>query len=1057
MQFRGVRVRGRFLCALLIILSGSSLLAGQIITGTIQGLVTDQSGAVLPGVTIAVKNLDTNQVRTTVTNETGNYIAPLLAAGRYEVSAELPGFRTDVRSGLELRVEQRLNLNFVLEIGEITERLVVTETAPLVQSDTATVGTTIDAKTIVELPLAGRRFSSIGVLIPTATRMRSEASDGSEQRDMFSVVGLPARYNNYMLDGIENNDNAISIAAIKPSMDSVMEYKILTGTYSAEYGRGGGAQVNVITKSGGNQFHGSIYEFYRNSGMDARNYFAKPDAATPPLSRHQFGFALGGPIVPDKTFFFIADEGLRLRQSLSRATLVPTPEMKRGDFSALLQPNHIFGTQPIVIRDPFSNNAPFPGNIIPASRFDPSGFAIANVFPDPNQAGRINFVASPPELWKWHQPSLRIDHRFSQNDNLWFRWNHNLLRTVETFRGSSLPGYAYMSRMHGNNVGLAETHVFTPNLINEVRLGYGFFFEQYPSQNRGYDAAEQRFGIHGTSRDPREMGYPRFQLQGFSAVGDGDPAPRIDHTYQIYDAMSWVEGNHALKFGVEGKRVQNALYLLGNARGTFVFNGRYTGHSVADALLGLPTQTSISRGERSVYIRSRSLYLFAQDDWKFSRRLTLNLGLRYEVTTSPYEKDNKRSNFNPATGKVEYAGVDGVPRGLSPTDWNNLAPRVGFAYNLTSDGRTVVRAGYGVYFNQVSRASMMTGSRRSYPWVEDLNYVASTTRPDITMRDPFPASLGTTVIQHFAQDPNLRTPYIQQYTFGVQREFGGNLVVEVNYIGNRATKQNIERHINQPTPGPGDRNAVNARRPFPNQPNITQIQTSSNMNYNAMTVRAEKRFSAGLTFNTSYTWGKAIHDQSSPDMRNNRQGRGPADIDNRNRVVSSFLYELPFGSGKRFGSGVGGVMSKIIRGWQMAGVLQLRSGQAFTPTLSADVSNTTVRSDRPNVIGDTRSSNPGPRTGWWNRDALTMPAPFTFGNAGAGILVGPDLKNLDFSIQKVTQVGESKNLEFRAEFFNIANHPNFASPNSQFDSPLFGTISAALDARQIQLGLKFIF
>jgi len=1051
-------VRGRIVCILLIVLVASSYGAAQIVTGTIEGVVTDPSGAVVPGVAISVKNLDTNAVRTAITNETGNYLVSLLPVGRYEVSAELTGFRTQVKSGLTLQVEQRINVNFVLEVGAVTDTLLVTESAPLVQANTATIGAMIDPQKLVELPLNGRRFSSIGTLLPTATRMASESTCSTDRRDMFSVAGLPARYNNYMLDGVGNNDNAINMAAIKPSMDSVAEYRILTGTYSAEYGRGGGAQINVVTKSGTNQFHGTAYEFYRNSAMDAKNFFDNPNAPIPTFWRHQPGFSLGGPIVHDKTFFFIADEVLRLDKSFTHTTQVPLPAMKQGDFSALLQPNNIFSATPIIIKDPFNNNTPFPGNIIPANRIDPTGFVAANVYPDPNQPGKINFVAAPVDDWRWHQPSLRIDHKLSEKDNLLFRWSDNVLRTKYSYSGSSdLPGFGNLSRMHSDNGILSDTHVFSSRVIDEIRLGYNFFHESYPGEKQrgGYDYTALLFGIKTPPRNQQDVaGYPQFSIQGFSSYGDGTPNTRSDHTFEIYDGVSWLKGNHALKFGGMVKRVRSAIYPLTNPRGNFTFKNTFTGYSLADVLLGLPVQVALNTGDAQVYLRSNAMHLFVQDDWKFSQRLTVNLGLRWEINQQPYEKHNHRSSFNPATGLLELAGVNGVPRGLAPTALNDLAPRVGLAYNLSSDGRTIMRAGYGVYFNQIAWADFLTAN--ATPWTTANVYVSSTTHPDITMRDPFPTTLGTTVLTPYAEDPHLRYPYIQQWSFGLQRQLGENNVIEVSYLGNKGSKQNIKQPINQAIPGPGDRNAVNARRPFPTLPNLSQLQSSGNMDYNAMAVRFERRFSAGLTFNTSYTWGKAIADVATPNMLNKRLGHGPEDIDNRQRLVSSFLYELPFGPAKRFASGSGPV-GRIVGGWQFAGALVLRSGQTFTPSLSTDVSNTASGTDRPDAIGNARIASPDPRVGWWNRAAFAMPAPYTFGTAGTGILIGPDFKNLDFSLQKVTKITEAQRFEFRAEFFNITNHPNFASPNTKFDSALFGTLSSALDAREIQLGFKYIF
>jgi hypothetical protein len=1041
----GVRV------AIFVLLLAGALQA-QTITGTIQGVVSDKSGAVLPGVTIRVTNLGTNQSREVLSNETGNYFVPLLAVGKYEVSAELSGFKTEVKTGMELQVEQKLNLAFVLEVGQMSEKLVVMESAPLVQADTATVGNVVDSQRIVELPLNGRRFSQVALLVPAATTLAAGNLMARPERDSFSVAGLPNTANYYMIDGIDNNDISINIAAAKPSIDSIREYKIQSGTYSAEFGHGGGAQVNVITKSGANEFHGTAYEFLRNSAMDARNYFDRADEKIPALNRHQYGGTIGGPIRRNKTFFFGSYEGLRLRQGITRGALTPSAAMKRGDFSELLQANNILGAAPIVVRDPFNNNAAFPGNIIPADRFDPSGAAIANLYPDPNRSGiGLNYISSPLDRYTWHQPSIRVDHNFSDKDTLFVRLNYNRLQTNIAFDPgtSDLPGYGKHSLTVANNIGLVETHIFSPTLINDARLGYNYFHEAQPNENSGFDATEQLLGIKGTSRDPIDFAYPYFQVTGFVSAGDrtASPQDRRVHTYQAYDAITWIRGNHNVKFGAELRRIQNNFNHHSTRRGSFLFSGRYSNAALADVLLGIPARTSLNAGDSQRYFRQWSIGNFIQDDWKVTPRLTVNIGLRYEVNTPPVEMHDKVSNFNTETGQIEIAGHDGVPRGVYRTDRNNLGPRLGLAYNLTSNGKTIVRAGYGVYYDQAADwTSVLTGSASGYPFVQSFQFNASTTAPDISLRNPFPTNSATATLSLFSEDKHYRVGYVQQYSFGLQREIARDLVVELSYLGNKATKLNIARQINQPAPGPGNAAQVNARRPYPQYGSLTQQQSSANSNYNAGIVRIEKRFANGLTFLSSYTLSKAIQDQASPNMLNNRQGRGPADINNRQRLVFSYVYRLPLATERKF-----------IGGWQVAGVLTMRSGQSFTPVLTADVSNTTTRLDRPNRIGDPHKDDPDPRSGWWNRNAFVTPELYTFGNSGTGILVGPDLKNLDFSLTKNFRVSESQSFDFRAEVFNIMNHPNFGSPNTQWDTALFGVVTSALDSRQVQLGLKFIF
>lgn len=1044
-----------FLIAAIVWACLSCQAAAQIITGSIVGTVTDQTGAVLPGVTISVKNLGTNQIRTALTNEAGNYSIPLLPVASYEVTAEFSGFTTQVKTGLELQVEQRLNVHFTLAVGEISERLVVTETSPLVQTDSATVGNVVDSRKLMELPLNGRLFSQVALLVPTATTLPAGSLMARPERDAFTVAGLTNTANNYMIDGIDNNDISINIAAAKPSMDTIREYKIQSGTYSAEFGRGGGAQINVITKSGTNEFHGSIYHFLRNSALDAKNFFDRADEKIPPFNRNQYGATIGGPIQKDKTFFFVGYEGLRTRQAITKTALVPLAEMKRGDFSSLLQPNNLLSARAIVIRDPLNNNAPFPGNIIPVSRFDPSGFAIANLYPDPNrpQTGS-NYLSSPPDRLNWHQSSLRLDRILSEQDSIFGRVNFDRLRTWIAFDPgtTTLPGYGKNSLTIANNIGLVETHVFSPALVNEARLGYNYFQEDQPNGNAGFDATEQLLGIKGTSREPKVFAYPSFTITGFTRVGDRTASPqnRRVHTYQAYDGLSWIRGNHSLKIGGEVRRVQNNFNHNTTRRGAFSFTGRYTGTGLADVLLGLPSSTSLNRGPSQRYFRSTSWNFFVQDDWKVSQRLNLNLGVRYEINTPPVENGDLVSNFNPKTGKIEIAGKD-IPRGVLTTDYNDIAPRIGLAYNLTGDGRTILRSGYGVYSNSLVWTSILTGAASGYPFVESLQWNSSTTRPDITMRDPFPAASAISALSLFSQDREDRSSsYIQHVSFGIQRELFGNVLADVSYLGNKATKLAISRPINQPAPGPGTAAQRNARRPFPQFGNLNQQQGSANSNYHSMIVRIERRLSNGLSFLSSYTLSKAIADQGSPDMLNNRRGRGPAGIDNRHRWTFSYVYAIPFGRGQSSPA------ARILGGWQLSGVLTLRSGQPSTPSISQDISNT-ASGNVPNLIGETRRADSDPRGGWWNPNAFALPTLYTIGNAGTGILVGPDFRNLNFSLNKNYEIGESKRVEFRAEFFNITNHPNFGQPNSQWDSPLFGRVSEALDSRQIQFGLKLIF
>ena len=1030
---------GRLL-ALCVLALWSVTAYSQIITGTIQGTITDKTGAILPGVSVTVRNVDTNLSRNTLTNETGNYVVPLLPVGRYEVTAEYQGFTTQVKSGIDLQVEQKANINFLLEVGQMSERILVTESAPLVQADTASVGSVVDSQKIVELPLNGRLFSQLALLVPATTTLPAGDSMGIPQRGGFSVAGNRQAANNFLIDGIDNNDISINIASVKPSVDQIQEFKIQSGTYSSEFGRGGGAQINVITKSGGNELHGTGYGFLRSEKLDARNFFDKPASPKPAFSRKQFGGTLGGPIRKDKTFFFGSYEGLRLKQGITRTAIVPLPAMRNGDFSSMLP-----GT---VIRDPLTGT-PFPNNVIPANRIDPSGKAMAALFPDPNLSGTgSNFVSSPSDTNNWNLWSVRIDQKLSDNNSLFGRINSDNLNDLiafDPFNPTNLPGFGRINPITAENIGIVDTHVFTPTLINELRLGYGYLRENKAQQNRGNDATEKILGITGTSRDPNHFGYPRIDITGFGTVGEptNEPQDRRVHTYHYYDSVVAVQGNHTWKLGVDVRRMLNNFNFNSTVRGQFQFTGRYSGYGLADALLGYPQVVSLNRGNTQRYFRATSYNWFVQHDWKYSRRIALNMGLRYEINTPPIEKDNIVSNFNPKTSQIEFPGKD-IPRGIFNTDKNNFGPRLGLAYNLSDDGKTIIRAGYGIYYNQQTWSAVLTGSAQSIPFVLSNTWNADATRPNITLRDPFPSgAIGRPSL--FSQDHDFRSAYMQQYSFGIQRELPYNMVAEVSYLGNKATKLDVARPINQPRPGTGANG-----RPFPAYANLSQTRSSADSNYNAMILRAEKRFSNGLTFLASETWSKTIGDAGSPDMLNESLGRGLLDIHNRHRLTANFVYQIPF-----LNKG-DDIASKLIGGWQVSGVFTLRSGQAVTPRLTQDRSQTFLLADRPNIIGDWKAANPDP-TQWWNKAAFALPPALSFGNAGTGVLVGPGLKQLDLSLGKNFRLNEARRFEFRAEFFNFTNHPNFYRPETAFDNANFGVVSQALESRQIQFGLKFVY
>ena len=1072
----------------------ASFLTAQGFRATVVGRVTDDTGAVLPGAMITITNIGTNESRSVIVNDSGEYSIPQLAPGQYTLTAEYTGFNKVVRSGIVLETNQQARLDVALKVGGITEEVEVNAAAPLVTTENASIGNVVDQKKIVDLPLNGRDYLQLAFMQPNVFISASGSNLGF--RGGLNVAGNSEVANQYLLDGIDNNDETTNQPLHHPILDAVREFKILTGTYSAEYGRQAGGQIMVTTQSGTNAFHGSVWEFHRNSPLDARNFFAPQK---PPFRRNQFGGVLGGPLKNDQTFFFLAYEGQRRGQQDATLATVPSLAFKNGDFSSVS-----------TIRNPFNGGAPFPGNRIDPSFWSKQGAGLLALYPVSNRAGSPNFVSAASGHYTINQWSARIDHRLGAKDSLY--GVYEFADSAEFYALSNplcsardIPGWGCDELQRTQHAVAVWTHIFSPRLVNEARVGYGRFGFYRLQEDRTVDVIHA-LGIGGLTDagvTPFNNGAPQITLTGFTTIGGPTNLPqgRHDNNYNYVENITFITGRHSMKFGLDIRRFLLNSFFTSFGRGAFVFDGTFTGNAVADMLLGMPRQADRNLGVPFHNAMTFSSAYYFQDDWKVSPNLTLNLGLRYDLDLPETENVNKIASFDPTRGTIKVAGgleyyIDSnSPTGLSSrprpelgrrlwgTDVTNFGPRVGLAWRPFGGTKTVVRAGFGTFYNHQIVGNGLTPLSRNSPFRlrQTSGPFQPTDRPDVAN-----AFSGTPSVVAPGIDPNFHTAYVDQWSFGLQRELASNLVLDVSYLGSQGHRLPIQWNINQAFPGPG---SVNSRRPFPAFGNITggYISSIGNSNFNGLTGRLERRMTNGLSLIASYTWSKSIDDgvgisaasdasaNAAQDARNLRAERAVSDYDVTQRFAFSYVYDLPFSKTPNK------TLRAVAGGWQLTGILSLQTGPPFTVFSGRDESNTSGNSlqDRPNIIGDWHVAHRGPGR-WFNtctllangtrRNCLPDDTPAwqinaigTFGNAGRNLLRSDGLKNFDLGLSRTFRLTEAVSLQFRSEAFNLANHPNFGLPNQSAASGSFAAVSRTSypfqtgAQRQIQFAAKIMF
>jgi hypothetical protein len=1082
----------RILSPLLALACMAALSYGQTTTGSFLGFVTDGSGAVLPGARVTATNEATGLKRTATTGSTGEYLIALLPVGRYTLTYEAPNFKQRAVKGVSLELDQKAKIDVTLEVGLITE--VVTseeaESLPLTRTETAESGEVIENKRIVELPLNGRLFLQLAQLTPGVVE-NSRGGFGQQLSGVsgprITAFGSRESDNYFTLDGVSVTDRFFNSLSLPLSVDAVQEFNVRSNLYSAETGTLGGAQINIAIKSGTNDIHGSVYEFLRNDNFDARNFFDR--GTKPEFRQNQFGGTVGGPIIKNKIFYFANYEGLRLAKALTRTFTVPSAAMRAGQF-----------TTPI--RDPQTGQN-FANNVIPDNRISPVSKALLAFLPQPNltTATGANLVGSPQQINDNNQFTLKTDFRVGNNDTAFARYTfydvdaYNPYGFVQ-FASSpiSVPGFGLFTRQRSQNLVLSETHIFNPLLVGEFKFGFNRTAGGQLQENNGVDLSS--LNIAGYSRDPIDRGIPRITIGTLNAFGDvATPITRRDNDFQVGYNLSYFLGKHNLNFGGMYRRLQFNPLVSSNKRGQFTFNNAagFTGNAFGDFLLGLPQTAQGGAGSLAIYLRGNEWHGYIQDNWKATKRLSVNLGLRYEYNSPLAEKNNRWSTLDIENRRVIVASEDGqtfprdmwvpgieakvglpfvtsedagINRGLSRKDFNNFAPRIGLAYDVFGNQKTIVRSGYGIYFNSISFNAVALQSQ-SPPFFNRLqannSAAAQMSINNILGNNP----LNLPAFQSF--DLDFTSPYIQQWNFGVQQMLTQDLLVEAQYLGSKGTHLYTNVWYNTPdasaTPNPG------SRAQFPTLANFALQTGAASSIYHALVLRTEKRLSQGLMVMGNYTFSKSIDNdslgnsvQSSNLDQSNIKSleRALSSFDARHRFVVSTTYDLPFKSSNK-------ALFAVLGNWQAGGIITLQTGSPFTVNVTGDRANNGlgfIGNTRPNLVGDPSGNRSAEQ--FFNTAAFVQQPLGTLGTAGRNILNGPGTNIVDFSLLKNILITERQRLQFRAEFFNFFNNTNFDVPERICTYPnanagatctpgTFGTVTAARDPRILQFGLKYLF
>ena len=1036
----------------------TALSAAQPPRATVRGIVRDASGAAQPAASAAVTHRGTNATRTVETSDDGQYVVAALPPGPYRLEIAQQGFKTHIED-FDLFVGQDLRVDVALQVGAPSEQVSVTAPAAPVERDSPSLGAVVDNPLLVNLPLDGRNFLELALLAP-GTAPAAQGSASSVRGDFaFTAGGGREDANGFLLDGVDNVDPKLNTPAVRPTVDAIREFEVLTSSYEPEVGRYGAGQVSVVMKSGTNTLNGTAYGFFRTGALDARNVFAPRDEPAPDYNRSQFGGSIGGPMARDRLFFFADYEGTRITEGLTQIANVPTAAERAGDFSQSLLPRPIN----------FLTGQPFPGDRIPPFFMNPIGQAIAGLYPLPNRDTPLaNFVSSPNLEDRVDQFDVRVDRPSGGALDLTARYSFSDRTLDEPFAGagfSLVPGYGNTLERRAQNVVLAGQSVISPRLLNEVRFGYTRVASRVNQAGQGTSLNNQ-VGLPELSSNPRDWGLSFITVTGYSPLGHeyNNPQKGITDAYQLVDSLTWSPGAHLVKAGFDLRAVRQDAFRDVQARGNLTFTPlAYTGNALADLLLGLPTITVAARLDNPQRLRTENAGLFVQDQWRLTSELTLSAGLRYELTSPPVDAGDRATIYDPATGSVVAVGSGGVPRAGYQTDRNNLAPRLGLAWSVTP--QTVVRGAYGIYYNQ-SALAPSEGLYFSDPYFHLDFYFPAQGLPPLTLYDPFPAGFPVPSPQSgFTYQRDLETPYLQHWSIGIQQQLGATRSVEAAYVGSRGSALITGRDLNQPRPSPQPFNL----RPNPLFGDITILESAGRSEYNSLQLKFEQRSAAGLSMLASYTLGRSEDDASGffpsagdPNYPQDSLDRaaefGRSSFDVRHRLSVGFAWDVPFDDAR---SGLAGA---LLGQWQVSGVITLQSGRPFTVALLPEIDNSNTgranlgfgNNDRPDVIGDPALADPSPDR-WFDPGAFVVPAFGSFGNSGRNTVEGPGYQNVNLALMKLVPLGSGSRLQLRLESFNLFNRANYNQPDNFLGSPTFGRVLSAQSPRRFQLGAKLLF
>jgi Carboxypeptidase regulatory-like domain/TonB dependent receptor len=1089
----------------------------QEISGSIRGTVTDESGGAVNGTKVTAISTDTGFQRTAVSNSQGAYVLVELPVGRYRVEAEAPGFKKYIQEGISLDVNQQAVVAVHLAVGTATQQIQVTSDVQIIETTSTNLGQTVGERQILDLPLNGRDFTQLGLLqtgVVPLTPGLIESGGPAREGQAYAVNGQRPESNNFLIDGADNFDTVDGGLVMKPPIDAIAEFRILTHTANAEFGHSTGSTTNIVTRSGTNDYHGTIWDFFRNNAMDAKSFFAD---SVEPLHRNQFGGVFGGPIKKDKTFFFLYYEGVRDTQGETTRATVPSDPERTGNFADQCPLNNgTFNAQGLCIDNSSGQLSPngqlineFSGQPIPFNQLpfiNPISQTLLSYYPLAN-SGPFTYVGTQPLSSNTDQFGVRVDHYLTSRDTLNFRYSYGQLSQIDPLPsgGANVPGFPVGESQRDQNFVAQETHTFSPTVVGILRASY--LRNKFLLGNNINHTDPASLGFQYKPSLEEAIGPPFIQVGGYASIGDPITGPRntYQNTYDFSGSLTWVKGPHQFKFG-GGYQYDQINVLQGIAtNGFFVFSNFPVNNSFASFLFGQPVVFLQGGGNFYRGLRGQAFNLYGQDTWKLTPRLTVNYGLRYEVP-SPYTEIHNYQNlwvpgrqsvvFPSAPEGLLYPGDPGVPRGLIPTDRAGFAPRLGLAWDVRGDGKWLVTAAYGIFYDPyyTGQGGPLQDPISAPPYLQTPQVSTPNFGDPFNGQNPFNGTFSPDMTL-LVLNPHLRLPYAQDWNLNIERALGNDWLLEVGYIGTKGTKlpRFIEANPAVYIPGESTQNNADQRRlysgctvtetnPTCTYSSVGEIAGIADSSYNALQVSLKRRFAHGFSMLASYTLSKTLDDVSSFNITGsasqsvageNDLAQNPFDVksewgrsmfDARHRLVLSYQWDLPWFKHPENWYG------HILGNWQVNGITTLMSNTPFTvydssnPSLQGSAPEISgFFSSRPNIVGNPNTGTcPGGvavRTAgcWFNTNAFAHAATGQFGDVGRNTMDGPAFQQWDFSAIKTIPIRESMNLQFRAEIFNIFNNVNFALPNNDINSPNFGQIVAAQPGRIVQLALKFQF